>query len=156
MKGFAVNVEKQFSVFMVNKPGILAQILAEFARAKINISALTVMDSVEHGVLRIVAESADKMRDVLNHINMQFNETEVLCMTLPNRPGAFAAVTEKLAKAHVNIAYAYCTAGAKGGKTTAVLKVADVKKSMKLLKDSVDSDGDDRQAMKRSPASRKN
>ena len=131
---------------MVNKPGILAQILAEFARAKINITALTVMDSVEHGVLRIVAESADKMRDVLNHINMQFNETEVLCITLPNRPGAFAAVTEKLAKAHINIAYAYCTAGA---------KVADVKKAMKLLKDSVDSDGDDRQAMRRSPASRK-
>jgi len=151
-----MNIEKQFSVFMVNKPGIMAQILSEFARAKINITALTVMDSVEHGVLRIVPESADKMRDVLSHINMQFNETEVLCVTLPNRPGAFAAVAEKLAKAHINIAYAYVTAGAKGGKTTAVLKVADVKKAMKILADSVESDSDSHQAERRSLSSRKN
>jgi len=140
---------------MVNKPGILAQILAEFARAKVNINALTVMDSVEHGVLRVVCESADIMRDILSHLNMQFNETEVLCITLPNRPGAFASVTEKLAKAHINIAYAYCTAGAKGGKTTAILKVADVKKAMKILKDLADSNGNSRQAMRRPPTSRK-
>ena len=150
-----MDIEKQFSIFMVNKPGIMAQILSEFARAKINITALTVMDSVEHGVLRIVPESADKMRDVLNHINMQFNETEVLCITIDNRPGAFAAIAEKLAKAHINIAYAYVTAGAKGGKTTAVLKVADVKKAMKVIGDSIDSDRDSRQAERRSPASRK-
>ena len=150
-----MNIEKQFSVFMVNKPGIMAQILSEFAGAKINITALTVMDSVEHGVLRIVPESADKMRDVLNHINMQFNETEVLCITIDNRAGAFAAIAEKLAKAHINIAYAYVTAGAKGGKTTAVLKVADVKKAMKVIGDSADFNKDSRQAERRSPASRK-
>ena len=149
-----MNIEKQFSIFMVNKPGIMAQILSEFARARINITALTVMDSVEHGVLRIVPESADKMRDVLNHINMQFNETEVLCVTLPNRAGAFAAVAEKLAKAHINIAYAYVTAGAKGGKTTAVLKVADVKKAIKTLGDSFGADSDSHQAERRPPTSR--
>ena len=119
---------------MVNKPGILAQILGEFAKAKINITALTVMDSVEHGVLRVVCKSADKMSDCLKHLNAQFNETEVLCITISNRPGAFAAITEKLAKAHINIAYAYCTAGAKGGKTTAIVKVADIKKAIKVLK----------------------
>jgi hypothetical protein len=150
-----MNVEKQFSIFMVNKPGVLAQILTEFAKAKINITALTVMDSVEHGVLRIVCESANKMRDVLNQINMQYNETEVLCVTIPNRPGAFASVTEKLAKAHINIGYAYCTAGAKGGKTTAVVKVADVKKAIKVLADSVESDSDSHQAERRSPSARK-
>jgi len=150
-----MEIEKQFSVFMVNKPGIMAQILSEFARAKINITALTVMDSVEHGVLRIVPESEDQMRDDLSHINMQFNETEVLCVALPNRAGAFAAVAEKLAKAHINIAYAYVTAGAKGGKTTAVLKIADVKKAMKVLGDSFESDSDSRRAERRSPSSRK-
>ena len=132
----------------------MAQILSEFAKAKINIIALTVMDSVEHGVLRIVPESPDSMRDVLTHINMQFNETEVLCVTLPNRAGAFAAVAEKLAKEHINIAYAYVTAGAKGGKTTAVLKVADVKKAMKILGESLESDSDSRQAERRPPTSR--
>jgi hypothetical protein len=150
-----MNIEKQFSIFMVNKPGIMAQIFAEFAHSKINISALTVMDSVEHGVLRVVCESADKMRAALKSLNMQFDETEVLCATLPNRPGAFAAVTEKLATAHINIAYAYCTAGAKGGRTTAILKVADVKKAMKILKDSVDSASESHPTERRSPASRK-
>ncbi|MBN1787958.1 MAG: ACT domain-containing protein [Sedimentisphaerales bacterium] len=136
-----MEIEKQFSIFMVNKPGILAQILAEFARAKINITALTVMDSVEHGVLRVVCKSADKMQDVLKHLNAQYNEAEVLCITISNRPGAFAAITEKLAKAHINIAYAYCTAGAKGGKTTAIVKVADIKKAIKTLKDLTEPNG---------------
>jgi len=47
-------VATQFSIFMVNKPGVLAQVLGEFARAKINIIAITMMDSVEHGVMRVI------------------------------------------------------------------------------------------------------
>ncbi|MHC4363366.1 MAG: ACT domain-containing protein, partial [Planctomycetota bacterium] len=45
-------IATQFSVFMVNKPGVLAQVLGELARAKINVIAITMMDSVEHGVMR--------------------------------------------------------------------------------------------------------
>jgi len=128
-----MNVEKQFSVFMVNKPGILSQMLSSLAKAKVNIVALTVVDSVEHGVMRIVSDDSEKLRDVLKRDNVQFNETDVLCVTIPNRSGAFAAITERLASTHINVSYAYCTAGAKGGKTTAVLKVADVKKAIKVL-----------------------
>ena len=148
-------LETQFSIFMVNKPGIMAQILAEFARAKINITALTVMDSVEHGVLRVVAESAGKMREILNQLNMQFNETDVLCVKIDNRAGAFAAIAEKLAKAHINITYAYVTAGARGGKTTAVLKVADVKKAIRVIGEPLGADTDSRQGERRSLSSRK-
>lgn len=126
-------ITPQFSVFMVNKPGVLARVLGEFARAKINITALTVMDSVEHGVLRIVFATPDKAREVLAKLNMPYNETEVLCVNLANKSGALASITEKLAKNHINISYAYCTAGAKGGRTTGVLKVADVKKAMRVL-----------------------
>lgn len=150
-----MNVEKQFSIFMVNKPGVMAQILSELARAKINIIALTVMDSVEHGVLRIVSESAEKMRQALNNLNMQFNETEVLCITIDNRPGAFAAITEKLARAHINIAYAYVTAGAKGGRTTAVLKVADVKKAIRVIGEPAETSSDSRHAERRPFSTRK-
>lgn len=126
-------VASQFSVFMVNKPGVLAQVLGEFARAKINILALTMMDSVEHGVMRVVFEEPESAREILSNLNMPYNETQVLCVTLTNKAGALASVAEKLAKSHINIAYAYCTAGAKGGRTTGVLKVADVKKAMKIL-----------------------
>jgi hypothetical protein len=65
---------------------------------------------------------------------MTFNKTDVLCVTLSNKAGALADVAGKLAKQHINISYAYCTAGARGGKTTGVLKVADVKKAMRVLK----------------------
>jgi len=126
-------ITTQFSVFMVNKPGVLAQILGEFARAKINIVALTMMDSVEHGVMRVVFADNEKAKQVFAKLNMPYNETDVLCVTLDNKAGALASVAERLAKNHINIGYAYCTAGAKGGRTTGVFKIADVKKAMKVL-----------------------
>jgi hypothetical protein len=140
---------------MVNKPGVLAQVLTEIANARINLIAITMMDSVEHGVMRMVAQSPVKIRNVLKKLNMPFSETDVLCITLSNKAGALANVTQKLAEAHINISYAYCTAGAKGGKTTGILKVADVKKAIKVLKNHADKAGKSKPTVRRSPASRK-
>jgi hypothetical protein len=128
-------VTTQFSVFMVNKPGILAHILGELAKAKVNIIAMTVMDSVEHGVLRVVLDKPQVAEELLGKANLPVNKTEVLCVNLDNKSGALAVVAEKLATNHINISYAYCTAGAKGGRTTGILKVADVKKAMKILQE---------------------
>jgi len=150
-----MHIQTQFSVFMVNKPGVLAQVLNEIARAKVNLIAITMMDSVEHGVMRLVGRSPERIRSVLKGLNMPFSETEVLCVTLSNRAGALADITQKLAQAHINISYAYCTAGAKGGKTTGVLKVADVKKTMKILSSHADKAGKSKPTVRRSPASRK-
>jgi hypothetical protein len=147
-------IETQFSVFMVNKPGMLAKVLAEFARAKTNIIAMTMMDSAEHGVMRVVAQPMQQVKNVLTALNMPHSETDVLCVTLDNHPGAFAEVVEKLAKNHVNISYAYVTAGARGGKTTGVLKVADVKKAMKLLM-GTSAGSDTKQQVRRAPSSRR-
>ena len=146
-------VAPQFSVFMVNKPGVLAQVLGEFAGAKVNITAITMMDSAEHGVMRVVFEDPAKAREILSRLNMPYNETEVLCVNLANKAGALAIVAEKLAKGHINISYAYCTAGAAGGRTTGVLKVSDVKKAMKLLEDH-NKESRDETSVRRSKASR--
>jgi len=143
-------VEKQFSIFMVNKPGVLARVLGEFARAKINIIALTMMDSVEQGVMRAVFAAPKKAKEVLSKLNMAYNETDVLCVNLTNKSGALAEVAEKLAKNHINISYAYCTAGAKGGRTTGVLKVADVKKAMNILQQSHKSNTKSKPMIRRS------
>ena len=148
-------VTTQFSIFMVNKPGVLAQVLGEFARAKINIIAMTMMDSVEHGVMRVVFAAPQKAKQVLSKLNMRYNETEVLCVNLANKAGGFATVAEKLAKNHINIAYAYCTAGAKGGRTTGVLKVADVKKAMRVLQQTPRKDSKSQPVVRRSQSSRK-
>ena len=148
-------IAAQFSVFMVNKPGVLAQVLGEFASAKINIIAMTMMDSVEQGVMRVVFASPDKARGVLSKLNMPYSETEVLCVNLTNKSGALASVAERLAKAHINIAYAYCTAGAKGGRTTGVLKVADVKKAMRILQQDHRKDSKSRPVLRRPQTSRR-
>ena len=150
-----MHIEKQFTIFMINKPGVLSMILAEFADAKINIIALTVMDSAEHGVLRVVAAAPEKMQKVLAKLNMQYDEAEVLCVNLANKSGAFAAITEKLAKAHINISYAYCTAGARGGRTTGILKVSGIEKAMKILSGSAKIQTKSKPTTRHSPASRK-
>ena len=148
-------VALQFSIFMVNKPGVLAQILGEFAQAKINIIAMTMMDSVEHGVMRVVFAAPERAKKVLSRLNMPYNETGVLCVNLANKAGALAVVAERLARNHINISYAYCTAGAKGGRTTGVLKVADVKKAMRLLQQNHKRDSKSRPVVRRSQAARK-
>ncbi|MBW8035348.1 MAG: ACT domain-containing protein [Planctomycetes bacterium] len=148
-----MHIETQFSIFMVNKPGVLANLLEELAKAKINILALTVMDSVEHGVLRVVGKSHEQVRKLLQKLNVTFNETDVLCVNLPNKAGAFADVAQKLARSHINVSYAYCTAGARGGRTTGILKVADVKKAMKILKSPAKKTT--KKTIKRAPAKRK-
>jgi hypothetical protein len=147
-------VAPQFSIFMVNKPGVLARVLGEFANVKINIMAMTMMDSAEHGVMRVVFEEPEKARETLSRLNMPYNETEVLCVNLANKAGALAIVAEKLAKGHINISYAYCTAGASGGRTTGVLKVSDVKKAMKLLEDH-NKESRDQAGVRRSKATRR-
>ena len=154
-----MHLETQFSIFMVNKPGVLAQFLNVLADEKVNIVAITMMDSVEHGVMRLVGNGAVKIHKILKKLNMQFSETQVLCVNLPNHAGAFADVTNKLSKAHINISYAYCTAGARGGRTTGILKVADVKKAIKVLEKSSTvshkKKTKSKKTVRRSPASRK-
>ena len=148
-------VATQFSIFMVNKPGVLARVLGKFAEARINITAVTMMDSVEHGVMRVVFTETEKAKAVLAALNTPHDETSVLCVTLTNESGALATVAEKLAKNHINISYAYCTAGARGGRTTAILKVANVQKAMKVLQQGHNKESKTRPAVRRSQSSRR-
>jgi hypothetical protein len=140
---------------MVNKPGVLAHVLSEFARAKVNIVAMTMVDSAEHGVMRVVFGSAKKATELVKTLNMQYSEADVLRVNLANKSGALAAVAEKLAKNHINISYAYCTAGAKGGRTTGILKVADVKKAMRILESNSRKKNKSQPVVRRSRTSRK-
>ena len=137
-----MDVQTQFSIFLINKPGVLASVTGALAKAKVNIIALALMDSGEHGTLRIVCDDADKTRVVLGKTHDRWTESDVLVMSLDNNPGAFAAVSEQLACEHVNITYAYVTGGAPGGRTTAVFKVADLKKDLGVLKKGQPKDSD--------------
>jgi hypothetical protein len=149
-----MHIETQFSVFLVNKPGVLAVVTNALAKAKVNVSALTLMDSVEHGVLRLVTDNAVGARKVLGTSHDEWAESDVLVMELDNNPGAFSDIVSILADAHINISYAYCTGGACGGKTTAVFKVADIKKAKKLLAPKTKKKKKSAAVVRKSPARR--
>lgn len=123
----------QFSVFMVNRPGVLARVLQHLAQKKINVTAMSIMEATEHGVLRLVAEDAEKARTAIGGLDMHFTEQQVLIATLPHQPGAMADVVERLASDNINVHYAYCTTGAVGGKTLGIFKVSDHSKAIKVL-----------------------
>ncbi len=126
-------VATQFSVFLVNKPGILSHVCDELAQSRINIVALTLMDSVEHGVFRFVAEDPVRVRGVMSRLNIPMTESQVLLVEMPNRPGAMADICARLNSNHVSIRYAYVTSGASGGRTTGIFKVDNLRKAMKVV-----------------------
>ncbi len=128
-----VRSDTQFSVFLVNKPGILARVCHHLAESKINILALSMMDSTEHGVLRLVATDASKCREALGSLDLPTTETPVMLATMPNRPGALADVVERLSIGRINVNYAYCTTGSANGKTIGIFRVSDMKKAQKVL-----------------------
>ncbi|MCK4343479.1 MAG: hypothetical protein KAY37_17330 [Phycisphaerae bacterium] len=128
-----MRTDTQFSVFLANKPAILAKICQRLADDKINIVAMSMMDSTEHGVLRVVAEDAERARESLAAVNVPTAETIVLLALLPNRPGALADVVARMAANHIGVNYAYCTTGAPGGKTTGVFCITDIRKATKIL-----------------------
>ncbi len=131
-----MQTDTQFSIFLVNKPGVLAQVCERLADKKVNVVGMSMMDSMEHGVLRLVAQDAKKARKAIAELGVPTTETDVLLTKLPNRPGAFADVVGRLSQSHINVNYAYCTTGAANGKTLGIFKVADVKKAMKVLSES--------------------
>ena len=127
-------IATQFSIALINKPGVLAQVAKAFADEKVNIVAMTLADADEHGVMRLVVEDPAAARPVIARLNLPTTETDVLCLEMSNRPGALAGVATLLAQDHINIRYGYVTSGAPGGRTTGIFKVADINKAMKLLK----------------------
>jgi hypothetical protein len=124
---------RQLSVFLENKPGRLAQVLAALAREKVNLQALTVMDHREQGVLRFLANDAGKAVRVLKGLGVPCFEADVVAVELRNQPGALARVCEMLGEEHINIDYAYCSAAGRTGKTTAVLRVSNTERAMRVL-----------------------
>ena len=123
----------QVSVFLENKPGRLANVLSALAKEKINITALTVMDSREHSVLRAVTNDLSKTLQVLTNLGMPHSQTEVLVVELRNQPGALARICEIVGAEHISIDYAYCSAGGRNGKTLGVFKVSSAEKAIKVL-----------------------
>lgn len=101
---------KQLSVFLENRPGGMARICGILAEANVNILALSVHDTVDHAIVRLIVEPHVKSLLLLEQQGLYLLEQEVVMMKLQNRPGELAQLSRQLAHADINIAYAYCTA----------------------------------------------
>lgn len=117
-----MQMQRQFTTFLENKPGRLSDVCSALAKQKVNIQALAVMDSNHHSALRFVVQDPSVARGVLDKLNTEYTETDVVVVELKNQPGALANLCDRLAADHVNIDYVYCSASGKGGKALAILK----------------------------------
>jgi len=125
-------VVKQLSIFLENTPGALARLCQTFSDEKVNIEGLSVSDTVDHAVVRLITNDPVKARTLLEDAGVLVVETDVLSLALPDKPGQLAKIAMTLSKGKVNIEYAYGTTEADGG--TLILRVSDIKKAVKILK----------------------
>lgn len=129
-----MQVRKQLSVFLKNAPGVLAKVTQDLAIHDIDILGLTVSDTVDHAVVRLIVSDPDKAIDVLESAGQLVVESDVLVMELGNKRGALEDLSERLAKARVNIEYAYGTVGVREKKGVLIIRVSDTKKALKILR----------------------
>ena len=104
-----IKIEKQIALYMDNRPGMLARTCEALAQAKINIRALSILDTVDHAVVRMVVDRTKEAEGVLSKLHAMIQCRDVIVMDVPNQIGALAAIPEKLAEAGINLEYAYCT-----------------------------------------------
>src|SRR5947199_5947485 len=97
----------QLAVFLENRPGALARVSEALAKAGINIHALTISDTVDHSVVRMVVSDPTKALMLLGEAGVLALENDVVLIEAENEPGMLAAVAERLGKANVNIEYLY-------------------------------------------------
>ena len=116
-----MEIVKQLSVFLANKPGTLAAVCVELAKAKVNISAMTISDTV----VRLVVSDTRRALDIFEERGVLTVENNVLSIENGNQPGALARIAKRLAKGKVNIEYGYLATspGAKSG--LLILRVTD-------------------------------
>ena len=141
---------KQVSVVLENKPGRLANVLRTIERLKVNVTAMSVMDSRDSRVLRLVTNDLDKTRQALREINTSHSEHDVLLIELRNYPGALAHLCERLAGEHVNIDYCYVSSGGRNGKVFGIFKVSNSEKAARAL-NGVASTGNKKKAAEKRP-----
>ncbi len=128
-----MHVTKQLAIFLENRPGMLARVCDTLAENKINIYAISTSDTVDHSVIRMVVSDYRKALHVFEEHGALVVEDDVLLIEGDNKPGSLAKLAHKLARAKINIEYAYCATPPEAKKGLLILRVADAKKALKVL-----------------------
>lgn len=127
---------KQISVFVENKPGKINKIIGVLEKAKVNLKAMTIADSGNFGVIKIMTDKNEKAYKELKKNNFLVSIQDVVVVEIPDEVGAFHKVAKLLEKNKINIEDAYGFIVEEGKKACIILKVEEPEKVEKLLKKS--------------------
>ncbi|MBQ8954510.1 MAG: acetolactate synthase [Clostridia bacterium] len=124
---------RQLSVFVENRQGRLAEVMDTLSENSIDISALSLADTADYGVLRLIVSDPEKGREVLTASGVVVRITEMVAAVLEDVPGGAARIVRLLAENGIAVEYMYACIGRVNGKALMVLRVEDIEKTETIL-----------------------
>ena len=126
---------KQLSIFVENKQGRLAYITDILSKAGINIRALSIADTTDFGILRLIVDKPEYAAENLKNAGVTVSVTDVIAIGIDDVPGAFCVPMQILADAGIDVEYMYAFITRKSEKAYVILRVADNSSAAKVLSD---------------------
>jgi len=124
---------RQISVFLENKSGRLLEVCNRMAEEGVNIRALSIAETADYGVLRLIVNDPDKAMRTLTSGGFTVSETEVIAVEVPDEPGGLAGVLAPLYDANVNIEYIYCFVEKSGKSAMVVFRVEQIDEAIRAI-----------------------
>ena len=135
MRGRSWPCLRQFCVFMENRVGRLHDLLRHLERSDLRVVALSIADSVDCAIARVMVDNADRCREIFELSNFPFSEADLVGVELPDVPQPYVTVCTALLAAEVNVHYTYPLLYRRGGRGAIALYVDDVEMAMQVLTD---------------------
>ena len=125
---------KQISIFVENKSGRLAEITDIIAKNNINMRALSIADTSNYGILRIIVDDPNKVEKVLKENGVTVSVTSVISICVEDRPGGLAEILKLLAAENIDIKYMYAFVSKQdGNKAYVIMRIEKDFKAMEIL-----------------------
>ena len=126
---------KQLSLFVENQPGSLSKVCQVLKENRININTLSLADTREYGILRLLIQEHERARDVLEKAGYVVKVTDVLALTVPDHPGGLADTLAILDKHALSVEYMYAFTYGRSNKAIIVFRFENPEKAVEQLKD---------------------
>ena len=126
---------KQISVFLENNAGRLGEVTKILAQANINIRAISIADTADFGILRLIVNNNDVAMKALSDAKFTARMTDVAAVQIEDSPGSLAQVMELFQKTQVNIEYLYASLEGNTDKAVVIFKLEDHEKGLAIIKE---------------------
>jgi len=124
---------EQISIFVENKSGRLAEVTDVLAKSGINIRALSLADTADFGILRLIVDDTAKTLEVLKNNNFTVAKNEVVAVEVPDQPGGLARILSALQQNNVNVEYMYAFVRQSEGNAVLIFRFDEIEKAIAAL-----------------------